>query len=334
MIYTIATIGSHSALQILKGAKDEGFKTLLFTLKQNLDFYKQYPFIDRFISLDKYSDLLKIESKFKKYKIIMIPHGSFVAYLGKDYDEKTVFPYFGSKKILSIEADRNMQDKWLSFSGLITPKIFGGLNSVDRPVIVKSYGAKGGSGYLLCTNKKSLKKALAKFQKEKIVIQEYIIGTPVYVQFFYSLIDKRLEILGIDRRYESNVDGIGRIPSVFQKNMVADPSFTVIGNFPIVLRESLLPKIYSLGLSIVRSSEKLAPPQGLYGPFCLETVIDGEMNIYTIEISCRIVAGTNLFTNGSPYSDLLYDKPVSSGRRIAMEIKKALKVKKLAQILS
>ena len=27
-MYTIATLGSHSALQILKGAHDEGFKTL------------------------------------------------------------------------------------------------------------------------------------------------------------------------------------------------------------------------------------------------------------------------------------------------------------------
>jgi len=30
--YTIATLGSHSALQILKGAKDEGFKTLCICL--------------------------------------------------------------------------------------------------------------------------------------------------------------------------------------------------------------------------------------------------------------------------------------------------------------
>lgn len=31
--YTIATLGSHSSLQILKGAKDEGFKTLCIAKK-------------------------------------------------------------------------------------------------------------------------------------------------------------------------------------------------------------------------------------------------------------------------------------------------------------
>jgi len=269
-----------------------------------------------------------------KNKIIMIPHGSFVAYLGKDYDTKTVFPYFGNKKILEIEADRDLQNNWLVDSGLPTPRVFNNINSVDRPVIVKTYGAKGGYGYTLCPDKKKLKEAIAKFSGEKTIIQEYIVGTPVYIQFFYSPTDNKLEILGVDRRYETNVDGIGRIPQAFQKELFTNPSFTVIGNFPVVLRESLLPKIYGFGQSLVKSSQRLAPPRGLYGPFCLETVIDGEMNIYAIEISCRIVAGTNLFINGSFYSDFLYDKPVSTGRRIAMEIKNAIKKNKLNKILN
>ena len=33
--YKIATIGSHSALQILKGAHDEGFKTISIFIKNN-----------------------------------------------------------------------------------------------------------------------------------------------------------------------------------------------------------------------------------------------------------------------------------------------------------
>ena len=52
-----------------------------------------------------------------------------------------------------------------------------------------------------------------------------------------------------------------------------------------------------------------------------------------IEISARIVAGTNLFIEGSPYSDLLYNEPMSTGRRIAREIKNAIKENKLKEIL-
>jgi hypothetical protein len=43
-----------------------------------------------------------------------------------------------------------------------------------------------------------------------------------------------------------------------------------------------------------------------------------------MEISARIVAGTNPFIDGSPYSYLNYDEPMSTGRRIAREIKNAL----------
>jgi 5-formaminoimidazole-4-carboxamide-1-(beta)-D-ribofuranosyl 5'-monophosphate synthetase len=42
-----------------------------------------------------------------------------------------------------------------------------------------------------------------------------------------------------------------------------------------------------------------------------------------------MVAGTNIYMDGSPYSTLLYDVPMSMGRRIAREVKSAIKKKKL-----
>ena len=52
-----------------------------------------------------------------------------------------------------------------------------------------------------------------------------------------------------------------------------------------------------------------------------------------MEISARIVAGTNLFIDGSPYSYLNYDEPMSTGRRIAREIKNALLSNSLELVL-
>ena len=40
--FTIATFGSHSALQILKGAKDEGFKTLVICTPDRTTLYRFY----------------------------------------------------------------------------------------------------------------------------------------------------------------------------------------------------------------------------------------------------------------------------------------------------
>ena len=73
--------------------------------------------------------------------------------------------------------------------------------------------------------------------------------------------------------------------------------------------------------------------KGLFGPFCLETIITSTEEIYVIEISARIVAGTNFFINGSPYTYLLYDEPMSTGRRIAREIKDAISKNKLKEVL-
>jgi 5-formaminoimidazole-4-carboxamide-1-(beta)-D-ribofuranosyl 5'-monophosphate synthetase len=79
-------------------------------------------------------------------------------------------------------------------------------------------------------------------------------------------------------------------------------------------------------------SKKLEPG-GLIGPFCLETIITPELEIYVFEISARIVAGTNPYVSGSPYADLRYDVPMSTGRRVAREIKNAIKSDKLEKVL-
>ncbi len=143
----------------------------------------------------------------------------------------------------------------------------------------------------------------------------------MYAHYFYSSIDKTLEIMGFDIRYESNVDSLGRISARDQMALESvDPSYVVVGNIPVVVRESLLPYFFEIGQNVISVSREL-DGIGLYGPFCLEGIITPEQNFYVFEISARIVAGTNLYIKGSPYTDLKYDEPMSTGRRIAREIK-------------
>ncbi|KKP51500.1 MAG: 5-formaminoimidazole-4-carboxamide-1-(beta)-D-ribofuranosyl 5'-monophosphate synthetase [Candidatus Roizmanbacteria bacterium GW2011_GWA2_33_33] len=325
--YTIATLGSHSALQILKGAKDEGFKTLVITLKKHISFYQRFPFIDEMVSVNTFSELPKIEKKLKNKKVIIIPHGSFVAYLGMEGNKKMSLPYFGNKKVLDFEFDRVKQGDWLKKAGINTPEEFKNINDVEFPVIIKSFGAAGGKGYYLVNNKKDFDEKIKFFNGKQYVVQQYIVGVSLYIHYFYSPLTKKLEIMSMDRRYETNVDALGRIP------FNVDPSYVVVGNSPLVLRESMLPEAYSMGEKVVKKSQELISPQGLFGPFCLETIITPDQKFYVIEISARIVAGTNLFIEGSPYADLLYNEPMSTGRRIAREIKNAINEDKLNLIL-
>lgn len=334
MKYTIVTLGSHSALQILKGAKDEGFRTLLITTPNRESFYQRFPFIDALMTVPAFADFPKIERRLKKQNVIIIPHGSFVAYLGMEGNKEMTLPYFGNKQVLDWEADRNKQREWMKQAKLTIPRQYSLDNTIHFPVIVKSYGAAGGMGYFYAKNKSDFVRKLKSFNSKQFIIQEYILGVTLYIHYFYSPITNKLEILSMDRRYESNVDGLGRIPLSGQSGLNIEPSYVVVGNSPLVLRESLLPEAYDMGERIVAISKKIINPKGLYGPFCLETVVTPDQKFFVIEISCRIVAGTNLFIDGSPYASLSYDEPMSTGRRIAREIKLAIQTKHLLEILN
>jgi 5-formaminoimidazole-4-carboxamide-1-(beta)-D-ribofuranosyl 5'-monophosphate synthetase len=338
----IATLGSHCALQVLKGAKDEGFRTLLVSERKRLGLYRRFPFIDDIIEVDSFSEILGVpcQKRLKRENVILVPHGTLISQMSSDDIEKIDLPIFGNKWILRWEADRVLKEKLMLEAGLRTPGVVDSKNDIDRLCIVKLHGAAGGKGYYLAWNRESFEEGAQRLIKQKAIkgeedlyIQEFVRGVTVYLQYFYSPLTKELELLGIDRRYESDIDGIGRIPAKQQLGAGADPSYTVIGNLPLVLRESLLDEVYKMGENFVRAAERLVPP-GMPGPFCLEGVYDSEGRFTTFEFSARIVAGTNLYLAGSPYSGLLYDDPMSMGRRIAREVKLARKARRLEKIVT
>src|SRR5687767_1611120 len=223
---TIVTLGSHSALQILKGAKDEGFKTLVVCTPDRKSLYSSYSnFIDEIIIIDKWSQFPKLEKKLLKDGAIIIPHGSFVAYLGMEENKRMKVPYFGNKQVLDWEENRKMQRQWMEEAGIKVPNRFKKGHKIDRPVIVKSYGAAGGKGYFTARNQKELDAKLKSFNEERFMVQEYVIGVPLYFHFFYSPLTKKVEVMSIDKRYETNVDSLGRIPAKNQKGLNIEPSF-------------------------------------------------------------------------------------------------------------
>lgn len=331
--YAVATLGSHSALQILKGAHDEGFATLAIANRDTQHLYRSFQFVDQVMVLERYADFPKIVPELERRKVVVIPHGSFVAYLSLEEHKRMRVPYFGNKAVLDWEASRELQREWLSRAGLQLPRQFRSGSEIDRPVIVKLYGAAGGKGYMFIRDAADFEARAATRLKEAYIIQEYIIGVPLYIHYFYSPLDQRLEILSMDRRYETNVDSLGRIPAAAQEGMNVDPSYVVVGNQPVSLRESMLAEAYRMGDSVVRVSREICGPKGLFGAFCIETIITPDMQFYIMEISARIVAGTNLFIDGSPYSYLYYSEPMSTGRRIARELKTAILTNRLGMVL-
>ena len=170
-----------------------------------------------------------------------MPHGSFVAYLSLEEHKKMTIPYFGNKAVLDWEASRELQRQWLSRAGLKLPRQFRTGAEIDRPVIVKLYGAQGGKGYMFIRDAHDFEERAARSAKRNYIIQEYIIGVPLYIHYFYSPLTGKLEIMSMDRRYETNVDSLGRIPAARAgRAWTSSPSYVVVGNQPVSLRESML----------------------------------------------------------------------------------------------
>lgn len=336
---TIATLGSHSALQILRGAKDEGFRTALVCLKKRLKLYSRFKgLIDDVIVVESFSEVAsrEVQDRLLSLNAVLIPHGSLVEYVDLNVvEEEFKVPIFGNKYILRWEADRELKERLLREAGARTPRVYESIDDVDGPVIVKLPGAKGGKGYFLASSPSEVRDKLRSLglSEEEVFVQEYIFGVTAYTHFFYSPLTGELELVSIDRRYEANADGLGRMPADMQLRLKPNLSYLVVGNIPIVLRESLLEEVFDVGDGLVEASKRLVPP-GFVGPFCIEGAYDGEGRFYVFEFSARIVAGTNLYVYGSPYTWLTYSEPMSMGRRIAREIREAIESNRLSLVVT
>ncbi|MDG6220884.1 MAG: formate--phosphoribosylaminoimidazolecarboxamide ligase [Candidatus Thermoplasmatota archaeon] len=325
----VATACSHSSLQIFHGARLEGFKTLGIAIRGKERFYDAFPLAkpDEFIIVDSYAEMADVADRLVEKNAIVIPHGSFVEYLGPEKFQNLPVPTFGNRAVLQWESDREMERKWLEGAGLAMPQKIENPKEIDRPVMVKYHGAKGGRGFFIAKDYSDFKLGID--WNEKYSIQEYILGTRYYMHYFYSpirdagykLSKGTIEMLSIDRRDETNIDEMYKLGSQEElKRHGIFPSFVVTGNVPLAIRESLLPKVFEMGAAVVEKSLELFG--GMMGPFCLETIVTDKLEFKVFEISSRIVAGTNLYPGGSPYSEYI-EPGMSTGRRIAREIREA-----------
>ena len=130
--FAIATLGSHTALQILKGARDEGMKAIAICTKETRKPYDSYGVADEIIEIDSFENFFEIEKILMGKNAIVIPHGSFVSYLGpQKIKDSLKAMHYGSKGILIWESDRSMERVWLQDAGLNLPKIYKTPEEID-----------------------------------------------------------------------------------------------------------------------------------------------------------------------------------------------------------
>ncbi|ADT85014.1 formate--phosphoribosylaminoimidazolecarboxamide ligase family protein [Thermococcus barophilus] len=359
----IGAIGSHSALDIADGAKEEGFKTLIVSQKGRHRTYAHYfkekrtkdgltkGFIDEVIILEKFAKIIEIQEELRRKNVIFVPNRSFVVYTGIDkVENEFLIPLFGSRNLLrSEERSEEKSYYWLlEKAGLPYPEKIENPKDINELVIVKLPHAKKRleRGFFTAASYKEFREKAERLIKLGIItkedlakarIEKYIIGPVFNFDFFYSPIDEEIELLGIDWRFETSLDGHVRLPAHQQLTLPEhqfEPEYTVCGHASSTLRESLLEKVFDMAEKYVEATQKYYPP-GIIGPFTLQTALDKDLNFYIYDVAPRTGGGTNIhMAMGHPYGNALWRKSMSTGRRIALEIKRAVELDELEKVVT
>ena len=356
---SIGVLGGHSGLDVCRGAKKHGFRTIAVCQKGREKTYTKYyktrdgkGCIDETILVDKFADITKptVQEELRKKNTIFIHNRYFWVYFDfKDIENNFNVPIYGTRSMLKLEERDVPKNQYylLKKAGIRFPKIVKSPKDIDRLVIVKVNEAIRGyeRAFFYATNyndyKKKAdellkKKMITKESLEKAVIEEYVIGAQVNFNYFYSVIDDELEIMGTDTRRQTNLDGLIRLPANEQLEVLKylKPKIIETGHIAATTKESIIEKIFDLGEKFVKTTKKECPP-GIIGPFALQGAIaadKGKEEMVVFDVSMRI-PGSPL-TRFTPHSGYLYGDSISYGERIAMEIKKAMKSGRLSEIVS
>ena len=356
---TVGVLGGHSALDVCRGAKKYGFKTIAVCQKGREKTYTKYyktkenkGCIDETIVLDKFSDITKskVQEELRNKNTIFIHNRYFWVYFDfEDIENNFLVPIFGTRGMLKLE-ERDVQKNQyylLEKAGIRFPKIYKSPKDIDRLVIIKVSEAIRGyeraffystsfEDYKRKSENLLTKKIITKEALDKAVIEEFVIGAQINFNYFYSIIDDELEIMGTDTRRQTNLDGLIRIPANEQLEVLKylEPKIIETGHIAATTKESIIEKIFELGEKFVNITQKEYPP-GIIGPFALQGAIaaeKGKEEMVVFDVSMRI-PGSPL-TMFTPHSAYLYGESISYGERIAMEIKKAIEIERLKDIVT
>ena len=366
---TVGVIASHSALDVCDGAVEEGFKTFAICQKGREKTYTEFfrcqrdkkgkavkGMIDEFVLMEKFKGIMDpmFQQKMRKRNIMLVPNRALSSYVSlEDIENKLMVPLVGSRNMLRSEERGEQKDYYwlLQRAGLPFPEKIKSPKDIDSLVIVKLHHKvkKLERGFFTAASFKEYQEKSRALIKQGVIdkeslegarIERYIVGPVFNLDFFYSPLEKKgspIELIGIDWRFESSLDGHVRLPALQQITLNEEqkvPEYTVCGHNSATLRESLLEKAFELAEKYVEATKEHYAP-GIIGPFCLQTCVDKDLNFYVYDVAPRTGGGTNVhMAVGHPYGNALWRAPMSTGRRLAREIRRAAEEDRLAEIVT
>jgi len=345
----IGVLGSHSALEVMDGAKDEDFQTKVFCQRGREVPYQRFGRIaDEIIILDKFKDMASAQNQkmLRESNTIIVPHRSLTVYLGyKTIENSFKVPIFGNRKLFQAEERTAKKGQYylLEKARIKYPKLFKDPKKINRPCIVKVQEKNRPlerAFFTVSSYKDFVEKSEAKIKQGvisrkdlmKSSIEELAIGTYMNFNFFHTPISDQVDFIGIERRLQTNIHDYNALPAKQQLDIDVDLQNIEVGHTPASIRESLLEKVIKMGDKFVASVKREYAP-GIIGPFSLQSVITKDLELVVYDVSLR-VPGNPIVATTSPYTKYQYGTTFGIGRRIAMEIKRAQEEGRLDEVVT
>lgn len=365
----IGALGSHSALDIADGAVAEGFHTLVLAQAGRDRTYSRYyrahrdsedrvlrGAVDEVWTFPKFADSASPEAqaRLREHGVLLVPNRALSSYVSLDLIEESLrVPLVGSRNLLRIEERTERENYYalLAQAGIPAPARIPTPQEIEGLAIVKLPHAtrRLERGFFTAASFEEFQRksetliaagTITPADLAAARIEQYVLGPVFNFNFFFSPLVPRedgLELLGVDERRESSLDGLVRLPAAQQleiRGSHAIPRYTVVGHGTLTVRESLLEEVFEFGERFVEVTQHRAAP-GILGPFTLQTCIDHDGKAWVFDVAARIGGGTNIhLALGHPYGNALWRIPMSSGRRIAIEVRRALAENRLREIVT
>jgi len=345
----IATLGGHSALDVCRGAKTEGFESVVVAQKSRAQTFSKYyktrgnkGCVDHIILVDDFADVAKpeVQKQLRDLNAVFVHSRYFWVYCNyQEIENDFNVPIIGNRILVRKEERDETKNQYflLEQAGINIPKQFKDPKDIDRLVIVKAAEAARSyeRAFFLVSSYEDYKAESRKYISNGVIdeqglknaiIEEFVLGPQLNLNFFYSPITKELELLGTDTRRQTNIDGLLRLTASEQMEVLKHvrPQYIENGHQAVTIKESLVEKAYEEGEKFVKAVERHYPP-GMIGPFALQGAITPgppKEKLYVFDVSMRIPGSPG--TMFTPYSSYMYGENLSVGRRLAMEVKQAL----------
>jgi 5-formaminoimidazole-4-carboxamide-1-(beta)-D-ribofuranosyl 5'-monophosphate synthetase len=346
----IGVLGSHSALEIASGAKQEGFETVVVCQKGRDKTYTKYyrNVFDHVLMLDNFSEITSAASvkALTDLNTVFVPNRSFSVYAGYEaIESKFAVPMMGNRSMLRTEERNTPRNQLylLQKAGIATPKTFKSPSEIDRLAIVKVaekqraierafFYASSPEEYEKTAQKRIDSGIITREALKTSIVEEYVLGAKFNANLFWSPLTDEIDLLGFDRRIQTDLDGVLDLPAQEQMELNIPTQNIEIGHMGATMRESQIEKVFEAAEKFVEACKKEYPP-GMIGLFALQGAVTKDLDFYVFDVSPR-VPGCPCVEPTSPYMKYKYGMEVGPGRRVAMEIKRAVKEGKLADVVT